>query len=313
MTAPARTAAATGAAPDAARPGPRPAGLPSEADIMGRAAGENFPVATRLLPGPARRHLLAFYGYARLVDQLGDAYDGDRLAALDWLEATVRAQLGEGGTLGHPLVDRAVRSVIETGADPAALFDLIEANRRDQTVRRYATFDDLVDYCRYSANPVGRLVLAAFDASTTDRQGWSDVICTGLQVIEHCQDVAEDAAVGRIYLPQADLDHFGVGEDELLPGAPGTTQLRALMAFQVARARRLLDEGGPPLVGSLQGRFRWAVAGFVAGGHAALDAIAARAFDPVGPGSARPSGRRLAVQLVRALRAAPALAGGLPA
>jgi squalene synthase HpnC len=290
-------------------------------EIMGRAAGENFPVATRLLPSRARRHLLAFYGYARLVDQLGDAYDGDRLAALDWLEGSLRAELGrdsplraelgqaEPGPEGHPLVVGAVRSVIATGADPQALFDLIEANRRDQTIRRYATFDELVEYCRYSANPVGRLVLAAFDATTPEREGWSDLICTGLQLAEHWQDVAEDAAAGRVYLPQVDLDHFGVRNDDLLPGVEATVELRALMAFQVARARRLLDDG-TPLVRSLRGRPRWAVAGFVGGGHAALDAVAARGFDPVAPGGASPTGRRLAVNVVRALRASPRWAGG---
>jgi squalene synthase HpnC len=185
-------------------------------------------------------------------------------------------------------------------ADPSALFDLIAANRQDQVVTSYDTFDDLAGYCRLSANPVGRLVLAAFDSVRPDRLRWSDSICTGLQLAEHWQDVAEDAAAARVYLPAEDLARFDVDTDQLRAGPPANGQLRALMAFEVARARRLLDEGAP-LLGSLRGRARWAVAGFWAGGHAALDAVAARRFDPLA-GSPRPVPARVAIHLVAALR-----------
>ena len=177
-------------------------------------AGENFTVASRLLPGQARRHLIAFYGFARFTDQLGDAYTGDRLDALNWLEEETRAALsGVAGTV-HPLVGPAVSSVQELGLDSRPLFDLIEANRRDQTVHSYQSFDELVDYCKLSANPVGRLVLGAFGYSDERRQTLSDAVCTGLQLVEHWQDVKEDAAANRVYVPADDMDRFGVDPGE---------------------------------------------------------------------------------------------------
>jgi squalene synthase HpnC len=244
---------------------------------------------------------MAFYGFARLVDELGDAYDGDRLAALDWLEWETRMALADPDQQGlHPLVARAAEAVRTVDADPSWLTDLIAANRQDQLVATYATFEELAEYCRLSANPVGRLVLAAFGASTPRQQGWSDAICTGLQLAEHWQDVAEDARAGRIYLPADDRARFGVTGEELAGGPPASTALRALLAFEVARARRHLDAGAP-LVASLRGRARWAVAGFWAGGAAALDAIAGRRFDPLG-GAPRPAPGRIAWQLGAVLR-----------
>jgi squalene synthase HpnC len=263
---------------------------------MDRAKGENFRVASRLLPRASRGRVLAFYGFARLVDQLGDAYEGDRLAALDWVEAETNRALVDPDQAGlHPLVADAAAAVLSVGADPGALHDLVAANRQDQAVKSYATFEDLVGYCRLSANPVGRLVLAAFEVATPERERWSDGICTGLQLAEHWQDVAEDAAGGRVYLPEEDMARFGVGKTELRAGPPASLALCALMAFQVARARRYLLEGAP-LVASLQGRSRWAVAAFWAGGTAALDAIAAQRFDPL-LGTPRPARARVARHL----------------
>ncbi len=243
---------------------------------------------------------MAFYGYARLVDQLGDAYPGDRLAALDWVAAELGRGLDRPDDAGvHPLIAGAARSVRELGSEATPLFDLVAANRQDQVVDRYATFDDLLGYCRLSADPVGRLVLAALGEADDQRVRWSDAVCTGLQLAEHWQDVAEDAAGGRVYVPTEDLERFGVGPAELVGAPPAGRALRALMAFEVARARRLLDEG-TPLVRSLSGRHRWAVAGFVAGGHAALDAIAARGFDPL-RGAPRPAAVRMAARLAGTL------------
>ena len=265
---------------------------------------------------------MAVYGWARLVDELGDNYAGDRLAALAEVERQFRAALDdprddqrEDVSL-HPLVAQSATTARRRGLPAQPFFDLIEANRQDQRVSSYETFSDLVGYCGLSANPVGRLVLGVFDASTPERVHWSDKICTALQLVEHWQDVAEDAAVGRVYLPQEDLRRFGVGAEELLPPGAGqhldrsaggggfegastrpSQRSRALMAFEVARARRLLDEG-TPLVASLEGRLRVAVAGFVAGGHAALDAIAAAGFD-IYAEWARPVPRRFAWHLAR--------------
>jgi len=234
-------------------------------------------VASWILPADVRRHLRAFYGFARLVDEIGDSYRGDRLATLDWLETETRSAL-KGSAAAHPLIADAAESLNDLGADPAPLFDLIEANRVDQVVASYRTFEELLGYCALSANPVGRLVLSAFGQSGADLERWSDSICTGLQLVEHWQDVGEDAIAGRVYIPGEDLDRFGVEPSELRGEGPAGPQLRSLMVFEAARARRLLD-GGTPLLSRLPGRLRWAVAGFWAGGHAALDAMAAADFD----------------------------------
>jgi len=302
------TAAAVQAPSSAGRPVDD---LPPEHLVIGRASGENFPVASRLLPAARRSDLLALYGWARLVDQLGDDYPGDRLAALDEVEAQLKAALdGQAPPGAHPLVARMASTARRLDLPLQPLFDLVKANRQDQAISRYSTFEDLVGYCQLSANPVGRTVLAIFGASTPERASWSDSICTGLQLTEHWQDVAEDALVGRVYIPLSDLARFGVEVEDLLPpptgyahqrgpGATGTAsaQLRALMAFEVARARWTLDKGAP-LVRSLKGRLRFAVAGFIAGGYAALDAIAAADFDPFSSPRAS-SHRGFAVHLAR--------------
>ncbi len=280
--------------------GGRPADLPTPESILGRAAGANFAVASRVLPSSARRHLLAFYGFARFTDQLGDAYEGDRLAALHWLEQETRAALGGVGPSTHPLVGPAVRSVVDLGLDSRPLFDLIEANRRDQEVHSYRTFEDLVGYCRLSANPVGRLVLGAFGYQDDRRGALSDAVCTGLQLVEHWQDVREDAVAGRVYLPGEDLERFGVDPAVLRHDPPAPQELRALMAFEVYRARLWLDRGAP-LVGSLRGWARFAVAGFGAGGRAALDGIARRDFDVLTPPS-RPRVTAIARHLLMTAR-----------
>jgi squalene synthase HpnC len=231
---------------------------------------------------------MAFYGFARLIDYLGDEYPGDRLAALDWAEYETRRAFEDGHAVDlHPLVSEAVRSAHQVGLTPEPFLRLIAANRRDQTVARYETFDDLVEYCSLSADPVGRLVLGAFGVSDGPQVQWSDSICTGLQLVEHWQDVVEDAESGRVYIPQTDLRRFGVDGADLLCRRPPTPALRALMAFEVCRARQRLD-AGRPLLASLHGRARFAVTGFWTGGHAALDAISANRFD-VFSASPRPS------------------------
>src|SRR5262249_30517814 len=138
-------------------------------------------------------------------------------------------------------------------------------------------YDELLAYCDLSANPVGELVLHVFHAATPDRIALSDKVCTALQLVEHWQDVAEDHDAGRVYLPVEDLERFGVARDDLRPG-PTPAKVRELIAFEVDRARTLVAEGAP-LVGRLRGRARLAVAGYVGGGRAALDAIEARGHD----------------------------------
>jgi squalene synthase HpnC len=298
----------------ATQEGPSPPGLPPSYLVLGRSGTENFPVASRLLPAPLRQDLLALYGWARLVDELGDSYAGDRLGALDEVERQLLACLDHPGEApgAHPLVRAAAELVSRRNLARQALLDLVQANRQDQLVTRYDSFEDLAGYCALSANPIGRMVLAIFGAYTPERVAWSDSICTALQLVEHWQDVAEDRAAGRTYLPQADLHRFGVAEEELLAPSEGhgggsgpsgrrrsSQRCRALMAFEAARARRLLEEGSP-LVGSLRGQLRLAVAGFVAGGQAALDALAAADFDIFAP-TPRPAKRRFALRFVAEL------------
>ncbi len=248
-----------------------------------KASGENFPVALRLLPARYRRHLQAVYGYARAVDDMGDeAPPGERARLLDDLEADLgrlyRFQSTGAGQPPRLGVVRALAPVVAECAVPQQPFlDLIQANRQDQVVTRYATFGDLVGYCELSANPVGRIVLSVFGAVSPDRLVLSDRVCTALQLAEHWQDVAEDYRAGRIYLPAEDLSRFGVSEADLA-ARTAAPHVRELMAFEVRRAREWLDQGAP-LIGKLPGAARVAVAGYVAGGRAALAAIAGAGHD----------------------------------
>jgi squalene synthase HpnC len=242
--------------------------LPDEAAVLDRAATENFSVASLVLGRATRDHLVAIYGFARLVDQLGDEVEGDRLAHLDWLEADLERTYD--GEPEHPIMQRLAPTVRALDLPREPFLRLIEANRRDQEYVVYRTFDELLDYCDLSANPVGELVLHVFGAATGARVALSDDICTALQLVEHWQDVAEDYERGRIYLPAEDLERYGVA-----PGAFDGAAYDRLMSFEIVRARALLDEGAP-LVGALRGRARLAVAGYVGGGRAALDALVAR-------------------------------------
>lgn len=256
--------------------------------ILAQARAENFPVALRLLPRETRQHLLAIYGFARLADDLGDEAPGDRLAQLDWLEADLdRAYAGHPE---HPLLQRLAPTLEALDLPRRPFADLIDANRQDQRIRRYATYTDLERYCQLSATPVGRLVLHVFGAATPERVALSDAVCTGLQIVEHCQDLAEDLARDRIYLPAEDLDRFGCTASDLGASTAGPA-LRGLLRFEMDRVRGLL-EAGDRLVGSLSGWARLAVAGFAAGGHAAVDSIRRCDYDVL-RGSPRPRRRDL--------------------
>lgn len=289
---------------------------------LDKAADENFPVAPFFLPRAWRDDLMAVYGFARLVDDIGDgdlAPGGadarhlglepapgddaeDRLAMLDAFETDLHrvfATTGDGPS--HPLL-RALRPTVRRRAlTPEPFLGLIEANRQDQRVRRYATYDELLAYCELSANPVGRLVLAITGTTSPERVRRSDAICTALQIAEHLQDVTEDLGRDRIYLPAEDMTRFRVTEADLAAPTAGAS-VRALIAWEAARARELLDEGAP-LVGSVQGRLRLLLAGFVAGGRAALTAITAAGFDVL-PGPPKPTKPSLLREVGVALRSA---------
>ncbi|WP_055557475.1 squalene synthase HpnC [Streptomyces sp. NBRC 110028] len=273
--------------------------------MLDKAAHENFPVAPFFVPRAWRADLMAVYGYARLVDDIGDgdlppggadaellgldrSLADDPLAMLDAFEADLDRVFDDTSRAAprHPLL-RALRPTVRRhGLTPDPFRGLIEANRQDQRVGRYTTFQELLDYCELSANPVGRLVLGITGTTTPERVRRSDAICTALQIIEHLQDVSEDLRRDRVYLPAEDMKRFGVTEADL--AAPkGGASVCALVAYEAERARDLLNEG-TPLVGSVHGRLKVLLAGFVAGGRAALRAVAAAGHDVL-PGPPRPT------------------------
>ncbi|MGW3510389.1 squalene synthase HpnC [Streptomyces sp. NPDC000994] len=285
-----------------------------ERATLDKAAGENFPVAPFFLPRAWRVDLMAVYGFARLVDDIGDgdlAPGGadarllgvspgeaeDRLVLLDAFEADLRRVFD--GTPRHPLLRRLQPTVRRRSLSPEPFLGLIAANRQDQIVTRYETYDDLLAYCELSANPVGRLVLAVTGTSTPERIRRSDAVCTALQIVEHLQDVREDLGRDRIYLPAADMKRFHVQESDLAAPTAGAS-VRALVAYEAERARGLLNEGAP-LVGSVHGRLKLLLAGFVAGGRAAVHAIAAAEYDVL-PGPPKPGKTRLLREVGLTLR-----------
>jgi squalene synthase HpnC len=278
-----------------------------ERGTLDKAAGENFPVAPFFLPRAWRTDLMAVYGFARLVDDIGDgdlAPGGadarllgvspedaeDRVVLLDAFEADLRRVFD--GTPGHPLLRRLQPTVRRCALTPEPFLGLIAANRQDQLVTRYETYDDLLAYCELSANPVGRLVLGVTGTETPERVRLSDAICTALQIVEHLQDVTEDLGRDRIYLPAQDMKRFHVQEADLATPSAGAS-VRALVAYEAERARDLLNEGAP-LVGSVHGRLKLLLAGFVAGGRAAIGAIVAAEYDVL-PGPPKPG----KIQLLR--------------
>jgi squalene synthase HpnC len=239
--------------------------------IDARASSENFPVASVLAPRWARPHLRAIYGFARLVDNLGDEAEGDRAALLDELERELH---------GQPRSDvmRRLHVSIEERSLPREPFArLIEANRIDQRKSRYESWDEVREYCTFSADPVGRLVLAVYGrADDTALVAMSDSVCTGLQLVNFLQDPPRDLALGRVYLPQESMRRFGVEDTDL--AGPLSRPVVELLRFEGERARGLL-EAGLPLRRALGGRPGMSVALYARGGLAALDALDRAGWD----------------------------------
>src|SRR6184192_221810 len=233
------------------------------AEVAARAAGENFPVGSILFPRSLRPHVRALYCYARLVDELGDAYDGDRLAALDELEREVDAAFA--GEATWPVLRNVQPTIREFSLPREPFLRLIEANRIDQRVAEYETWDGLKEYCRHSADPVGRLVLGLLHLDAEpELVAASDDVCTGLQLVNFLQDVPRDLELGRVYLPLEDRAHFGDP-----PLDRPSEALRGLLRFEAERAARLLA-AGETLRTRIGGRLGLAVGMFARGGLAAL-------------------------------------------
>src|SRR6202049_832310 len=205
---------------------------------------ENFSVATWFLPGRLRQHFCNVYAYCRISDDLGDEVGdtGAALALLNQWEAELNACYDSHPK--HP-VFVALAETVETFNIPKHEFsDLLRAFRQDQTVTRYESFDDLLGYCRYSANPVGHLVLYLCGYSDSERQLLSDYTCTALQLANFWQDVSADFAKGRIYLPLEDLRRFGVSE-EMIGDGDNSSAFSEMMRFEVERAREWFTQGLP--------------------------------------------------------------------
>jgi phytoene synthase len=243
--------------------------------IRARAEGENFPIAIPGVFGSLRRDLLALYDYARLVDQVGDDVSGDRMRMLEELSEDIsRIPNAEPR---NPIV-RQLASVVRRHDLPIeALERLIEANRRDQTLRFVSSWEELLDTCTRSANPVGELVLGVLGQASDETIPPSNAVCSALQVVEHCQDVHEDFFAGRIYLPADDMVRFGCQRWDL-KHAPASRALRQTVQFQVERARTLLAEADP-LLCRLRGVGLPLVAAYAAGGLATCDALERFDFD----------------------------------
>jgi squalene synthase HpnC len=247
-----------------------------------RAHQENFAVVSWLLPADLRPHFYSLYSFCRWTDDLGDEAEGDRLALLDAWEAALRRCLT--GDRDEPLFV-ALGDTIDRYEIPADPFlRLIEANRMDQRVSRFRTYDDLLDYCEHSATPVGRMVLYVLGYRDEGRQQLSDATCIGLQLANFWQDVTVDHDKGRIYLPLEDLERFGVTEADVAR-REATPEFRRLMHFEVERAQELFDRGAQ-LERLVDRRARLDLRLFRLGGEAVLKAIRKQHYDTL---SARPT------------------------
>ncbi len=246
-----------------------------ECIAIARSHYENFSVASRLMPDDMLPHVAAIYTYCRGVDDLGDEAEGNRLTLLD--EWTAQLEQCYSGSPTEPRFLALQHTISSFDIDRQPFLDLIEANRMDQLNTRYETYEDVLHYCRHSANPVGQLYLTLIGLNDPERRALSDATCTALQLANFWQDVKRDYAMGRIYLPLEDMRRFGYTEEELARGEY-TPAFRDLMAFQVNRTRRLFDDG-LPLVDTLEGIFKLHVKLFTLGGVRVLDAIERQNYD----------------------------------
>jgi len=240
---------------------------------------ENFPVASILMPKRLRQPVAAIYHFARAADDIadeGDLSDADRLRQLDDFRDELD-HIAAGETPLLPLFQRLAVEVKAHALPLQPMHDLLDAFSQDVVKTRYVHYDDLLDYCRRSANPVGTLLLHLYEEATPVNLAYSDAICGALQLINFWQDVAKDIAIGRIYLPQDDMARFGVSEEQIVE-ARCDDAWRALMKFEVDRARALMLQG-KPLGTILTGRIGLEMRMIIQGGLRILDKIEAADYD----------------------------------
>ncbi len=241
-------------------------------EAIARSHYENFPVASLAIPHAIRPFVAVVYAFARLADDFAD--EGAREAAErlqlldDWQKKLDQVY---GGQADHPVFIALKETIRKTGLPQKPLDDLLRAFRMDVTVKRYPTFAELHSYCRFSANPVGHLVLHLFGVSSPETRISSDALCTGLQLANFCQDFSVDWSRGRLYVPLDDLARFGYNETDIASGV-SDDRFRALMAFQVDRARGFLLDG-VPLLTMVSGRLRLELSMTLRGGLAILERI----------------------------------------
>ncbi len=264
-------------------PSSSPAGLNQEqvsasfdqCERLAKTHYENFSVGTRLIPRDLRKHFYSIYAYCRGVDDLGDEASGNRTDLLDdWQR---QLELCYEGIASHPYFI-ALQSTIKQFDIPREPFEkLIEANRRDQRILKHPSFDELLEYCEHSANPVGHLVLYVFGHREPELHEIANNTCTALQLANFWQDVVRDHEIGRIYLPADDMKTFGVTE-ATVQDRIATPEFKALMKFQVDRTRQFFIKGYE-LVKLVQGQARIDLALFTGGGLTVLRAIEKLDYD----------------------------------
>ncbi len=240
---------------------------------------ENFPVASILMPRRLRKPVAAIYHFARAADDIadeGELPDDERLQQLDdFRDELMHIAADEAPLL--PLFKHLAIEIKQHALPMQPFHDLLDAFAQDVVKKRYASYDELLDYCRRSANPVGNLLLHLYEEATPVNLAYSDAICTALQLINFWQDVAKDWNIGRIYLPQDEMARFGVSEAQLAQGL-SDDKWRALMKFQVDRARALMLQGAP-LGSILSGRIGLEMRMIIAGGLRILDKLEAADYD----------------------------------
>ncbi|MGB9072821.1 MAG: squalene synthase HpnC [Terriglobales bacterium] len=267
---------------------------------LARTHYENFSVASWFLPKPLRQHFVNVYSYCRISDDLGDEVGNaaQSLELFDQWESELNACYD--GQPRHPVFVALAETVRKFEIPKHEFLDLLTAFRQDQAVTRYTTFDALLGYCRYSANPVGHLVLYLCGYRDAERQQLSDYTCTALQLANFCQDVSVDYAKGRIYLPLEDLRRFGVSEGEIRDSR-NTPPFCAMMRFEVERAREWFAQG-LPLAKKVNRELAIDIELFSRGGLEILNAIESQGYAVLGRRPAISRTRKLALVMRAALR-----------
>ena len=247
--------------------------MTQSANLVNAGHYENFPVASVIMPRRLRRPVRAIYAFARTADDFADEGDlpaAERLARLAEYHAHLFA-LERGETVAHPIF-QALAPHIRAHDLPYRLFhDLLDAFEQDVVKTRYAHFGEVMDYCRRSANPIGRLLLRLYGDRDEKHQAWSDGLCSALQLINFLQDVALDWQKGRVYLPQDEMAKYGITERQIADGrVDGLWQI--FMKSQIERARRML-QAGAPLGRALPGRLGFEMRLIILGGSRILEKL----------------------------------------